>query len=55
MVLSGRDDETVRASLRSLEQHNIDVSEIAHRLVAVDIDWRNGSLRFQENYAPGMV
>ncbi len=31
MVLSERDDETVRASLRSLEQHNIDVSEIAHR------------------------
>ncbi|QQS15283.1 MAG: bifunctional oligoribonuclease/PAP phosphatase NrnA [Candidatus Moraniibacteriota bacterium] len=31
MVLSERDDETVRASLRSLEKHNVDVSEIAHR------------------------
>ncbi|MFZ1735725.1 MAG: bifunctional oligoribonuclease/PAP phosphatase NrnA [Candidatus Moraniibacteriota bacterium] len=31
MVLSEQDDETVRASLRSMEQHNVDVSEIAHR------------------------
>lgn len=31
MVLSERDHETVRASLRSMERHNVDVSEIAHR------------------------
>ena len=31
MVLSERDDKTIRASLRSMEHHNIDVSEIAHR------------------------
>lgn len=31
MMLSERDDETVCASLRSLEKHNVDVSEIAHR------------------------
>lgn len=31
MVLSERDHKTVRASLRTMERHNIDVSEIAHR------------------------
>lgn len=31
MVLSERDHETVRASLRSMEHHNIDVSAIAHQ------------------------
>lgn len=31
LVLSERDDDIVRASLRSMEQHNVDVSAIAHR------------------------
>jgi phosphoesterase RecJ-like protein len=31
MVISERDHETVRASLRSMEHHNIDVSAIAHQ------------------------
>jgi phosphoesterase RecJ-like protein len=31
LMLSERDHETVRASLRSMEHHNIDVSAIAHQ------------------------
>lgn len=31
LVLSERDDHTIRASLRSMDQHGIDVSAIAHR------------------------
>ncbi|MEI9966482.1 MAG: DHHA1 domain-containing protein [Candidatus Moraniibacteriota bacterium] len=31
LVLSERDDDTVRASLRTMEQHQVDVSAIAHR------------------------
>lgn len=31
LVLSERDQKTVRASLRSMKQHNVDVSAIAHR------------------------
>lgn len=31
LVLSQRDDDTIRASLRSMEQHGIDVSSIAHQ------------------------